>query len=370
MPTGPQNLLAIDSGDQVVALLQGPNLLVYSQKTEDPLWMTTGPANWVGVGCTSKFVVALDGQGRLQRWQASTGEKHSELSLDRSVMGLSVGPHGDCAILGDKTVEIQSVSSRMHSIKVPSPSAVAWSADGLLLAIGSSDGTFMVLKRASADAEFDPTTSKTVSLKSPVRCVAWNTGGFWMAAAVGMIWRVDAHGKSPKEFAAIPHPPEAAACSSDGRLLAFTYAGNVAMAVRIDNGETVVSLQYLDRQIVGLAFGPDCLWTGLDSGDGNKVSLVSAEPRVARTEPHSGRERNSWVLSAKVSPVKSSDPHNPSFPGWAGPLVGFVVAGLLALKSTQEMKLEMQIPMVIGAGVCGAAAGLLLWWWDARARKP
>jgi MFS family permease len=58
-------------------------------------------------------------------------------------------------------------------------------------------------------------------------------------------------------------------------------------------------------------------------------------------------------------------------PGWLGPIVGPLVGGLLALHSFSDEDhtgLGLVGGLAIGAGL-GLAAGLVVWWLDARKRR-
>jgi hypothetical protein len=88
-------------------------------------------------------------------------------------------------------------------------------------------------------------------------------------------------------------------CSPDGTLFALRLNPSTVVVLAYPSKDTAMTLQYIDRRAVGVAFGPPpFVGIGMDSGDGNKINLSTEA--VHRTDTHPGRSHNRWALSSGI----------------------------------------------------------------------
>jgi hypothetical protein len=115
--------------------------------------------------------------------------------------------------------------------------------------------------------------------------------------------------------------------------------------------DSAAQFGYIDRRVVGLAFGPRAeLGIGLDRGDANK--MVFATEMVHRTEPHPGRERTRWALTASFDgALLASAGVAPSAP-----------APVAAPAQAAPARSKMPASSWVVGGAVAAVVGAIVWW--------
>jgi hypothetical protein len=137
--------------------------------------------------------------------------------------------------------------------------------------------------------------SRTAHPLGGVTALAHHPQGFWIVGLASRLMRWDGSGE-PAHITNLPPNSklEHVACSE--RVLAIAWDRHMVAALEWPSKETLGSLQYLERNVEGLAVGPwPWLGVALDLGDGNKFNLQSAA--LHRSDTHPGRPHHSWLVS-------------------------------------------------------------------------
>jgi hypothetical protein len=361
------NLMAFGNTNHVLVIAHEREVLVYSGQDESPLWREACSGDVVGVGCDSRFVYAVDHQ-QWYCWEAVSGQLQHQRPSNSPVLTMSVAANGDCALLTDTSVEIVNSSAKEKRIETASPTTAAWSDSNCELAVGQGDGELLFFKRATNKA-FDQVDPGRLRLDGPIRSIAWSSAGYWAVISEAIVWRIERDGSSKRPLIKdLKSPPVLVACSQEGDLVAVSLEDSSVLVFRITPASLVASFRYQDREVTGLAFGPEpYLGIGLDTGDGNKMDLSKASGGVFRTDPHPGRPRNRWLLQALIipsAPTSTQSTTEPtakadtSFPGWMGPPLGVIIGGIVGAKASRE------IWMILGASLLGLIGGVVVWFLD------
>lgn len=288
------NLFAYDRTGAVIGVADGAEILAHSGADESPLWAQTCDDPLVAVGATKREIVTLDERGRLVWWDARDGKRLATTELGDPATALAVADDGTCAAALPEQVVItrRGEPERAATLAVAAARSLAWSDDGARLAVGTEQGTVQVFEATGGEP-----IGKT-DAEETVRSIAWNAGGLWIATAGERLIRIAADGASSETVTrAEGMSPDLVTCSADGARVAFRLDAITAAVMAYPSRDTVASFSYIERQVVGLAFGPDSwLGVGLDKGDGNKINLETRA--IHRTDTQPGRPHNSWLLSA------------------------------------------------------------------------
>jgi len=269
-------------------------ILAHSGADESPLWKQTCDDPVIAVGATKTEIVTLDEHGRLVWWDAKEGKRLATTELGDPAVALAVAADGTCAAALPERVVITRRGETEHAatLSVAAAHSLAWSDDGARLAVGTEQGTVQVFEAAGGDPIGKADVEETV------RSIAWNTGGFWLATAGERVVRIAADGGGCEPVTrAVGMSPDFVTCSADGSRFALRLDALTTVVLAYPSRDTVAQFSYIERQVVGLAFGPGpWLGVGLDKGDGNKINLETEA--IHRTDTQPGRTHNSWLLSA------------------------------------------------------------------------
>lgn len=379
------NLIAFTTAGDAFALADNRELLVHDFATQSPLWRQELPARIVGLGAEGSAIVAVDDAGQMTLWDAKSGQARGQLTLGSTANGLAMSPTGAAAVLLPDSVAIVSRNKSVSSVRISGVCAAAWSSDGGLLAIGTTDGDVKIVGANLTTNAKAADSARGVKLPFPVRFLCWHDREHWLASAGNAIWKIDRLATSHQGLMMeMPDLPDIIACSRDGGLLGFTTHGKETTVLNMRSPSVVASVTYADRSIQGLLFGPSpFLAISLDGGDANLFNL--ADEQVLRSDPHPGRDHTRWTLnvglhSDKLPPTYTGSlgkaksqqtpgdsatvPRNQSFPGWMGPIVGAGIGGFFGTKVNTEIPIEQRIPAILLGAALGCAGGLLIWLWD------
>lgn len=378
---GVRNLFAYSSDGRVLVIAQEREVLVYSGTDESPLWRCQCDTSIVAVGANSQYVLALEENGRVNFWDGLTGESHQNVNTNSPVLGMAVAPNGDCAVISTDCVSLVHNASVIQSVKLASITAVAWSANGSLLACAESNGRLAVYQRCNQPEPLATQPLARTYLKVPILSIASNPEGSWLATAGNAVWQLDPQrAYSNALMSNTQQPPQLVAISPDGRLLAFTMGQREIIAMHLNPTAFAGTITYADRTVTGMAFGPDSrLGIGLDTGDGNIVDFSKPQGAIARTDPHPGRPLNRWLLNVSNLPRPQAATDLPAgaspslqkgaYPAWAGPLIGPVIGFLIGLKLSGEVQPNAVAVTIITATLIGFAGGGLMWLIDHLRKK-
>jgi len=286
-----------------LVLADGAEVLVHAGDDESPRWRRALDEEVAAVGATDDAVVALTASGKLAFWREADGEPIGEVALAAAPGALAVGPGAVCAVALGEEVTVVGQDGARRALPIAGATALAWSGDGGRIAAGNGEGRVQVL---SAE---DGAVIGSAELGVPVRSLAWNAGGFWIAAGGEQVFRLDEGGGEYAQMTRAPGmAPDCVACSADGALVALRLGPTRVLALVLPSKDTAATVEYVDREVVGIGFGPaPYLGIGLDRGDANKIDLRTQA--VHRTDPHPGRPRTRWLLSVSIDPTSLPPAH-------------------------------------------------------------
>lgn len=293
--TRQQNLLGYDGRGKIMVLAAGSELLVHDGATEAPLWRAHLTAPIVATGLALDTVVAVDEAGTIHRFEATGGRTLGRTELGWTATGAAIAGDGAGVVLGGSSVAIAVQDRAVASLEVEAPSCAAFRSDHKKFAIGTERGSVILCDRERA------AILRRVELGEPVTGICWSARGHWIATAGEGVYRIPADvTRSERLTTASGLAPSLPRCSPDGKCLAVRLDARTAIVLALHSRETLASVSYVDREICGLAFGPEP-WLGvaLEGGDGNKIHLVSSA--VHRTDTHPGRLHRSWYLGVTLA---------------------------------------------------------------------
>jgi hypothetical protein len=335
------NLFAYDPIGSVLVLFDGKEVLVHRGADEAPKWRHRVDADLVGLGAGGDTVITLENQGKLIFWSGADGTVLETIALGCAAHALTVTRNGSkCAIVVADAVTIVVRGSEPNQLAAAGATAAAWSRDGARLAIGDASGVVRIVS-AAGDAV------GATKLEEAVTSLCFSPGGFWIVTSGDRVFRVSEDGASAEQITrAGGMTPDCVCASTDGSMFAMRLSETLMIAMALPSRDTAVQLQYMDRKIAGVAFGPDrLLGVGLLEGDGNIVDIT--EKQLRRTDTFEGRTHNRWLVSTVIKPevlppapprsvVRAAAPSAPMAPGglsiagWLG-ILGALVALAVAL---------------------------------------
>ena len=296
-------MIAYDKRGVVFALTEGAELLLHDGESEGPLWRKTLDGSIVGLGIDSEQVVAVTETGTVIAFAARTGETRGTQAIGARVMRACVDVGVDRVVAITETKIIQLLAGAHKVLAEHGAQVLAMSPDGTVLA--ATDTELVLLDGAR----------RTRALAG-VKALAYHPQGFWVLGMQAKLLRWDGNSE-PSHITNLPPGSklEQVACSE--RALGIVWDRHMCVALEWPSRETLGSLQYLERTIEGIDFGPwPWLGVGLDLGDGNKFHLEDA--RLHRSDTHPGRQHHSWLVSvggpAKAEPARPSAPPAPTKP--------------------------------------------------------
>lgn len=305
-------VIAYDRTGSLIVLSEGAELLVHDGPSEGPLWRRSDGGAIVAVGAADGAAIAVDEAGFVRWYDARREQLQAAVEAGVHARGAAVASNGEVAVFHDGGIRVVTRVGIRVDLELPEPAVAGWSADGRLLfgmpsgKIGEVDGRGEMLRGLTLKGE-------------PIVGVAYNPLGFWVVASASRLARID---DGPDLEGRVHHltgmPDDLkvrdVTCSERGELIAFSLGEREVAVMAWPSRESAGSLEYPERRVTNLAFGPDRkLAVGLDLGDGNKFDLRARG--LARTDTHPGREHHRWLVSVSCHPEKITDaPARPAAP--------------------------------------------------------
>jgi hypothetical protein len=233
-----------------------------------------------------------------------------------------VGPDGVLVLLPAEVAAFLDPSLKARiDVPIAGAQAAAITPDAVAIAKGA---TLHLYARDAVALAGDPKV--TVTLEGTISSVGWDPKGEWLASTGERVFRVARDGSSVARLTqASGYAPLVDAVSRDGSRVALRLNDSTLVVLALPSRDTVATIRYLDRRIVGLAFGPgNWLGVGMNLGDGNKIDL--ADGRVHRTDTHPGRQHHSWLLEVSVEPPQGARPASAPAAAPATPVAPAVAA--------------------------------------------
>jgi hypothetical protein len=298
----PQNLCAFDAAGQVIVIFDGQEVLVHGGADEAPMWRRDLEGEILGLGAAGDSVVTLEassGGGKLRFFQMESGDPLDTITVAGEVSALAVArERAVCAVILADGASVLERGRTHRRIALKGASAAAFHDDGDRLALGSDAGEVKIFGLSHPPA---PAVG-TSKLDGCVTSLCWSPAGFWIATCGDRVVRI------PPEGGAFEHitrakgmTPDCVCASNDGTMIAVRLTPDLMMAMAYPSRETVVQLDYVERQITGVCFGGGrLLGVGLAGGDGNVVDIPGKQLR--RTDTFEGRKHNRWLVKVVIEP--------------------------------------------------------------------
>lgn len=289
--------LAFPPDGHVIVTCDGPEVLVYAGDDERPLWRVACEAPVASVGATATEVVAVDEAGVLARWARDTGASLGRTPLGASPTAFALGADGTAVVVCGEDVLVAARGASPRALPAKGIAAVA--IDGRAARVAVAGGSRV--RVYGVDGAFFSASD----FGDLARAVAWHPDGFWVVAAGDRLHRVEPDGSGRAELTRVDATsPDLIACAADGGAIAVRTGARSALLIEHPSGVVAGFVEYVDREVTGLAFGPaPWLAVGIDRGDANKINLQTGA--VHRTDPHPGRARTSWVVAVSTERAKA-----------------------------------------------------------------
>jgi len=288
-------MIAYDKHGHVFALTEGAELLLHDGESEGPLWRKTLDAPIVGLGINSEVVTAVTESGLVTSFHATKGDPRGSGQLDGPVRAACVEIAANRVVAITKRAVVELRGGVATTLADHGAHAIALGPSGSVLVATESE--LVLLGRDK---------SRTTRAVPGVCGLAHHPRGFWVIGLAGKLVRWDGSG----ELAHITNlPPNAklehVACSD--RAVAVSWDRHMVAVLDWPSRDTLGSLQYLEKTVEGLDFGPwPWLGVALNEGDGNKFHLEAAN--LHRSDTHPGRQHHSWLVSVSGGVKQPSRP--------------------------------------------------------------
>lgn len=297
-------MIAYDKQGHVFALTEGAELLLHDGETEGPMWRKTLDAPIVGLGINAEVVTAVSESGLVMSWSATSGADRSTGRFDGRVTTacVDVGTGRVVAITerapgSGAIVELRGGAAK--TLAEHTARAIAIAPDGSVLAATETE---LVL--------VSPDGKRTTREQAGVRALAYHPRGFWLIGLAGKLLRWDASSE-PAHVTNLPPNSQLEHIACSDRALAVAWNRHMVAVLEWPSRDTLGSLQYLEKTVEGLDFGPwPWLGVSLNEGDGNKFHLENAN--LHRSDTHPGRQHHSWLVSVGGAEKKKPQPRNPA----------------------------------------------------------
>ena len=288
--------LAFPPDGHVIVTSDGPEVLVYAGDDERPLWRATCESPVASVGATATEVVTVDEAGVLARWARDTGAPLGRTPLGAAPTAFALGADGTAVVVCGEDVLVAARGASPRALPAKGIAAVA--IDGRAARVAVAGGSRV--RVYGADGAFFSASD----FGDLARAVAWHPDGFWIVAAGDRLHRVEPDGSGRAELMRVDATSlDLIACAADGVAIAVRTGARSALLIEHPSGVVAGFVEYVDREVTGLAFGPaPWLAVGIDRGDANKINLQTGA--VHRTAPHPGRARTSWVVAVSTERAK------------------------------------------------------------------
>lgn len=317
--------LAYGPEANVLLVSDGAELLAYDAHTEAPKWQVafeapllsvmfahpqalpsarTGGSPWREAAATHA-AIALDDQGSFHAVDLALGKRLGSVGpFGKPRAAASCVASGALALAVDDKVLVWR-SGHLIETRLAQVTALAFSADGGTLAVGTAGGDVVMLSLevragAASPADLQPAapadalvrTFETHGVGAVTDLVA-HPSGAWLCAGANGVFAVTASGA--QRLAKISAGVLRARFDGPGARLAVQRAERAIVVYAWPGLSVVARIEYTGRPVRGLAFGPeDWLGVGLDFGDGNKIDIVTSATHRTDTAP--GRTHRSWTL--------------------------------------------------------------------------
>lgn len=281
---------------RVLVCTEDNELIVHDGGDESPLWLHRFDAAVVGAAARGDEVIAVSADGTLAAFEASSGTVRRNPTFDVEPRGLAVGRSTqEVAVLAaEQVLLVQQGATR--SLEVGRPTGAAFSRDGQVLAVGDADGLIWLLRLPGGEL------IRRLRCEAPVEDISVGPGGCWLAAVEDRVLLVEPDASDGRRMTGLKDSTiRGVAMRADERLLALRVDETLAVVLAYPSLDTAASIQYADKQVTAVAFGPHPWFgVGLSEGDGNKINLLTKA--VHRTDTHPERQHHSWMLFTGVEP--------------------------------------------------------------------
>jgi hypothetical protein len=317
--------LAYGPEANVLLVVDGNELIAYDAHTEAPKWQVVFEAPLLSVmfahpqalpsvraggspwreAAATHAAIALDDQGSFHAVDLALGNKLGSVGpFGKPRAAASCVASGALAMAVDDKVLVWRSGQRIET-RLSQVTALAFSADGGTLAVGTAGGDVVMLSlegpaRTASPAELQPAapadalvrTFETHGVGAVTDLVA-HPSGAWLSAGASGVFAVTASGAQRLEK--ISAGALRARFDGPGARLAVQRAERAIVVYAWPGLSVVARIEYTGRPIRGLSFGAeDWLGVGLDQGDGNKIDIVTSATHRTDTAP--GRTHRSWTL--------------------------------------------------------------------------
>jgi hypothetical protein len=277
-------MIAYDKRGASFALTEDAELLLHDGDSEAPLWRTTLDAKIVGVGLEGERAIAVTEAGTVHTFGSRTGDARGTTKIAGRVRRACVDAAAQRVVALTESEVVRSDGGAALVLGEADARAVAMRADGTVLVATASD---LIL--------FAPDGARTARAFAGVTALAHHPQGFWLLGLAAKVMQWDGSGE-PTHVTNLPPNAKLEHLACSDRVLAIGWDRHMVAALEWPSKETLGSLQYLERNVEGLAVGPwPWLGVALDLGDGNKFNLQSAA--LHRSDTHPGRPHHSWLVS-------------------------------------------------------------------------
>jgi hypothetical protein len=295
-------MIAYDRSGSVIVLADGAELLVHDGPSEGPLWRRDCGSPLVALGAAAGAVIAVDRNGRARWFDARRDHIQATVEAGVNTRAAAVSPSGDVLLLADGEARVLTRDGRRPGDPVArrAPRRVGRRRPHARRRRRGQG------RRARRPRRLPARASSSTRRSSPPPGTR-RASGSSPAARASIRW--DAEGMTHLTGGPDAQPITDVACSSDGQRIAFTILDNLVITLAWPSRDTAGSLEYPERKVDGLAFGPPTLLAvGLLGGDANKVDFEAHG--VNRTDTHPGRPHRHWMVKVGLTPPGESAPHH------------------------------------------------------------
>jgi hypothetical protein len=279
-------MIAYDKRGAVFALTEGAELLLHDGDSEAPLWRTMLDARVVGVGCDGDKVTAVTESGSVRTFGSRSGDVRGGESFGARVRRACVDTTLERIVAITDAAVIELRAGAATTLVEASAHAIALRPDGGVLVATQSE---LIEIAADGTRRARPLAGMTIN------ALTYHPGGFWVLGLPAKLMRWDGSGE-PTHITNLPPGSQVEHVACSDRVLAVSWDRHMVAALAWPSKDTLGSLQYLERNVEGLAVGPwPWLGVALDLGDGNKFNLESVA--LHRSDTHPGRQHHSWLVS-------------------------------------------------------------------------
>lgn len=331
--------IAYDPSGRVLALVDGPELLVHDGETGAALWRETFGEELLGVAIAGDDLVVVGELGLVVQMTFLRRELH-RMDLDATAQTFAVRPDGMVAVALERAIRILH-KGMMRTLPRRDVSALAFSPDGatLLVSHGAKASKLEWVEVATLASLGEQ------SLALHVEALVADAGLFYVAQGEQLDCVTTPDAAVQPVISGLGFPLTDVLFHKATSTLALQCGRSIVDLYDAQTGKRTLRLQYPVRVARGLAFGPRP-WLGiaLSGGDADRIQL--ADRTVVRTPTHPGREHHTWIVSidegSGTPRIEGDGPRG--FRGQPAPLA----LSDAQAKAFAEAALEMQRPSRMG----------------------